>query len=258
MGGPGASVLLREPLSIQQHEGLKDWLQSITRIREDGSTPLDFQFWLKEDAFPEPVSRCIFYFGISALERLIEDENERQQVFAHLGYLPQQEIDIGSGCNDDSDHRTLGLLILHVAETYGGLIDMEGTIQPPLPPVDKGFWEEFGAKSSAYLAYFGIRFKEIETTLPPGTTMSDLSRQIHSDPDSPINAVIAEAREKFGPLPERPEPSLHEVSAYVHSIPGTVYEIYYETPRHTRWVSHIVDATFLCAWMNYPNFYMIK
>jgi len=254
MGGPGASVLLREPLSMHQHEGLKVRLQLITRMREDGSTPLDFQFWLKRDVFLEPVSECIFYFGIYAPERLREDENERQQVVEQLGYLPQQEIEIGSGCNDDSDHRTLGLLILHVAETYGGLIDMEGAIQPPLPPVDKEFWEEFGAKLSAYPAYFGIRFKEIEATLPPGTTMSDLSRQIHSDPDSPINAVIEVAREKFGPLPERPEPSLQEVSEYVHSIPGTVYEIYYQTPRHTRWVSHIVDATFLRAWMNYPNF----
>ncbi len=260
MGGPGASVLLREPLTAHQKEGLEDWLQSIIRIREEDDTSLVSQFWLKDDIFPEPVSRCLFYFSIEDPADLAEQETQ-QQVIAHLGYLPRQAIGMSSGCNDSSDHRTLGLLILHLAETYNGLINMGGAIVPPLPPmqIDEDFFREQRAKVPARKAFMQARFKEIEATLPPGTTMPDLFRQRHSDPHSPLIALEAEMLEKFGPVwPERVETPLEDISAYVHSMPGNVYEIYYETGRKTRWVYHIVDTTFLRAWMDHSRFHMIK
>lgn len=260
MGGPGASVLLREPLTAHQKEGLEEWLQSIIRIRDDDDTSLVSQFWLKDDVFPEPVSRCLFYFSLEDPTDLTEQETQ-QQVMAHLGYLPRQAIGMSSGCNDPSDHRTLGLLMLHFAETYDGLIDMQGAIVPPLPPapLSKDFFKEQQAKALQRQAFLQARFKELEATLPPGTTLQDLFRQRHSDPHSPFIEIEAEMHEKFGPiLPERPKPSLEEISAYVHGMTGRVYEVYYETGRKTRWVFHIVDTTFLRAWMDHPHFHMIK
>ena len=79
------------------------------------------------------------------------------------------------------------------------------------------------------------------------------------DPDSPFKKVADDMREQFGPaLPERWELSLEEISAYVHSIPGSVYEIYYERASGKPWVYHIVDTTFMRAWLNHPRFRMIK
>ena len=261
MGGPEARVLLREPLTAHQKEGLENWLQSIIRIREENDTSLVAQFWLKDAILPEPVSRCVFYLSIEETPTHIWGEEEQQQVIAHLGYLPRQAIVMGSGCNDSSDHRTLGHLILHLAETYDGFIDMQGAIEPPLPraPLSKGFFKEQQTKAQQRQAFLQARFKEIEATLPPGTTMPDLFRQRPSDPRSPLIALEAEMHEKFGPiLPAHAEPSLEDISAYVHSMPGNVYEIYYETGRKARWVFHIVDTTFLRAWMDHPRFHMIK
>ena len=66
-------------------------------------------------------------------------------------------------------------------------------------------------------------------------------------------------RVKFGPaLPTLSRPSLEEISAYVQSMPGEVYEIYYETASNGQWIYHIVDTEFMRAWLNHPRFRMIK
>lgn len=99
-------------------------------------------------------------------------------------------IGIGSGCNDGSNHRTLGLLILLVAETYDGLIDMGGTIQPPQPPIDDNIWKEFQATALEHRAFLRTRFKEIEATLPPGKTIPQLLYHQYSDSHSPMSALF--------------------------------------------------------------------
>ncbi len=258
MGGPGASVLLREPLTSTQRTELDSWLQSIAGKWHEGSDSDVYQFWLKDELFGEPVSRCLFYFSIEGTPLHLAEGEEREQVIAQLGYLPQQTIGFSSRCNDDIDHRTLGLLTLHLAETFGGLIDMQGAIQPPLPPISADVWQAERVKAPLRKAFLRTRLKEIEAALPPGTTMADLFRQRHSDPYSPLNALDAEMLEKFGPLPGIRRPPFADISAFVHSLPGRVYEIYYETASNGRWVFHIVDATFLRAWMKHPNFYMVK
>lgn len=258
MGGPGASVLLREPLTEKQRTSLNSWIQSIAGQWDEESDASVYQFWLKEDVLGEPVSRCLFYFSIEGTSMYADDDEEREQVIAQLGYLPRHTIGFSSGCNQDIDHRTLGLLTLYLAETFGGLIDMQGAIQPPLPPISADIWEAERAIAPQRRAFLQTRFKEIEAVLPPGTTMRDLFRQKHSDPHSPLNALDAEMREKFGPLPGMRRPPFEDISAFVHSMPGQVYEIYYETASNGRWVHHIVDAAFLRAWMKHPNFYMVK
>src|SRR5260221_223192 len=179
MGGPGASVLLRNALTKQHKDELEIWLRSITSHLEKGKWA--YEFWLKKDAFPGTVSDCLFYLSVEDV-REYWDDDEKRQVKELLGYLPEQSIGVSSGCNQDNDHTTLGQFMLHLAEVYDGLIDMGGAIMPPLD----------------------------------------------------------------------------EVSGYVPAMPGKVYEIEYTTASGRRAVSHIVDVSFLRAWIEHPNFYMIK
>jgi hypothetical protein len=257
MGGPGAQVLLRDPLTDRRKEELDSWLGSIAGVQEDR---FGYSFWLKKDVFAESVSQCIFYFGLGNLEEWVE-EDEHRQITEKLGYFPQQTIDIGSGCNQKSDHRTIGFLMLHLAEKYQGLINMGGAIQPPIKQElisEKSFIER-RQKAAERKAFLQTKFKEIEAALSPGKSMKDVFRERYSNPDSPLNQLGAEMEEKFGPVwPQRKEPTLEEISAYVQAMPGKVYEIYYERANKTQWVYHIVDTTFLQAWMNHPNFYMNK
>lgn len=259
MGGPSASVLLRDPLAEEQRKNLDLWLCSIMRtlqLDDDGV----YSFWLKEDVLAETVSQCLFYLGLDDPANQI-DEDERHQIIEYLGYIPKQAIIISSGCNQKSDHRTLALLTLHLAETYHGLINMEGAIQPPHPPANLGkdFIKNGQAKVAARKAYLQEQYKILEATLPPGKTIGDLLRERHSDPNSPFIKIEAEMEARFGPvLSRRHEPSMQEISAFVQTIPGTIYPIYYETGRKTQWVWHIVDMTFLRAWMDHPHFYMVK
>jgi Family of unknown function (DUF6368) len=262
MGGPGASVLLHDPLTKQQVNELDLWIQSITNELE-GNALNGYSFWLKEDAlFPETVSRCCFYLSIHNPADWAE-EIAVKQVVEYLGYFPPQEISVSSGCNQTSDHRTLGLMVLHLAEFYHGLIDMSGAITPPsqsVPaPLSKDFFIEQQANVEKRKAYIQERFDALAAKLPPGTILHDYLREHYSDPDSPFKKIAADMREKFGLiLPPRSKPSLEEISAYVQAMPGKVYEIYYETESNGRWVYHIVDTAFMRAWLNHPRFRMIK
>src|SRR5690348_10870824 len=119
MGGPGASVLLREPLTSTQRTELDSWIQSIAGKWHEGSDSTVYQFWLKQELFGEPMSPCLFYFSIEETPLHLHEDEVRQQVIAQLSYLPRQSMGFSSGCNQDIDHRTLGLLTLHLAETFG-------------------------------------------------------------------------------------------------------------------------------------------
>lgn len=59
-------------------------------------------------------------------------------------------------------------------------------------------------------------------------------------------------------LDNLPWHTLEEISAFVHAIPGRVFELYHTTRSDRRSVSHLVDTTFLRAWLEHPHFHMIK
>lgn len=265
MGGPGASVLLRKMLTTQQEDELEIWLRSMTHDLEQDKW--GYQFWLNANAFPGTVSRCRFYLSLS--ETTTEwDEDEQKQIKEQLGYLPEQFINVSSGCNQDADHLTLGHFVLHLAELYGGLIDMQGAIIPPLKPVNRARLDEWVAegpeRAEERRAFMRARMKELEASLPPGKTMRDLFREQHTDPDSPLKALMAEAEARFGPVippeftSEARNPSLEEINAYVMRMLGKVYANEYTAAAGHRWVWHIVDPVFLRAWMQHPSFRMIK
>ena len=48
------------------------------------------------------------------------------------------------------------------------------------------------------------------------------------------------------------------VQAFNQSMPGVAVAATYETAAGRQWASHTVDATFLRAWMQHPEFHMIK
>ncbi len=266
MGGPGASVLLREPFTTQQEHEVARWLRSITNHLEKGKW--SYEFWLNEDAFPGMVSRCLFSLSLEQTQNYW-DEDEKRQVQLLLGYLPTQTIGVSSGCNQEEDHRTLGQLVLHLARVYDGLIDMGGAIMPPLQPVNQERLENLlaaapSAQGMARKAFMQARLDALKTSLPPGKTVLDLIKEQYTDPNSPLKAIMADVEARFGPVipPEfsvsARRPPLDEISAYVRAMPGTMYEIEYMTAAGHRWVSHMVDVAFFQAWMEHPRFYMIK
>lgn len=266
MGGPGASVLVRDALTKQQEDALEIWLRSITNHLEKRTW--GYEFWLNEDAFPGAVSRCLFSLSVEEAAQYW-DEDEKRQVKELLGYLPKQSIGVSSGCNQDEDHTALGQCVLHLARVYDGLIDMGGAITPPLRPVNRARLEDFlaaapSAQGKEKRAYLQARLDALKTSLPPGKTMLDLMKERHADPNSPMKAIMADVEARFGPVlpPEfsvsARRPPLDEISAYVRAMPGTIYEIEYTAAAGHRCVSHMVDVPFFQAWMEHPNFHMIK
>lgn len=59
-------------------------------------------------------------------------------------------------------------------------------------------------------------------------------------------------------LAEYPWYTLEEVHEFVQGLPGRVIEVFYGEDVGKPWVYHIVDATFMRAWLKHPHFHMIK
>ena len=55
-----------------------------------------------------------------------------------------------------------------------------------------------------------------------------------------------------------PRHTLEEIHEFVQGLPGKVIEVLYGEEVGKPWVYHIVDATFLRAWLQHPHFHMIK
>jgi hypothetical protein len=268
MGGPGAGVLLQETLTKRQEDELEIWLRSRTNHLEKEKGV--YEFWLNEDAFPGTVSRCLFYLSVEDTQKHW-GEDKKKQIKELLGYLPEQSICVSSGCNQDEDHSTLGQFVLHLAKVYSGLIDMEGAITPPLKPLGEENVQKVRTllatapeRAKEKQAYIQSRLDDLKATLPPGRTIQDLVKEQRSDPHSPVKTIMDDAEAKFGSMlpPElrssTRRPSLEEISAYVRAMPGSIYEIEYTAAAGHRWVSHMVDVPFFQAWMEHPNFHMIK
>ena len=237
MGGPGASVLVRDALTKQQEDELEVWLRSITNHLEKEKWA--YEFWLNEDAFPGTVSRCLFYLSVEDITKYWE-EDEKRQIKELLGYLPEQSIGVSSGCNQDEDHATLGQFVLHLARVYDGLIDMGGAITPLLKPMGEASLEKLRTllatapeRAKEKQAYIQSRLAALKASLAPGRTIQDLVKEQRSDLHSPVKTIMDDVEAKFGPTlppelsPSARRPSLEEISIYVRAMPGTIYEIEY-------------------------------
>ncbi len=89
MGGPGASVLLRNALTKQHKDELEIWLRSITSHLEKGKWA--YEFWLKKDAFPGTVSDCLFYLSVEDVREYWDDDEKRY----HLNNVGREKPIIG-------------------------------------------------------------------------------------------------------------------------------------------------------------------
>ncbi|GLW04370.1 hypothetical protein Slala05_80000 [Streptomyces lavendulae subsp. lavendulae] len=53
-------------------------------------------------------------------------------------------------------------------------------------------------------------------------------------------------------------PDLARARSLVASLPGTVREVSYDTGGGDRWIRHVGDQEFLTAWLQHPDFHLIK
>ena len=111
-----------------------------------------------------------------------------------MGYEPAQQIEFFAWCNGKADHRILGHMALYLADHYGGMIDLNGALTPPLTD-----------------------------------GMAD-DRSV----------------------------TLKATSAFVRQFPGRVLERSFGNEAEWPWVSHMVDAEFMRAWLLHPDFHLIK
>ncbi|WP_405834716.1 MULTISPECIES: DUF6368 family protein [unclassified Streptomyces] len=51
---------------------------------------------------------------------------------------------------------------------------------------------------------------------------------------------------------------LARARALVASLPGTLREVSYDTGGGDRWIRHVGDREFLTAWLQHPDFHLIK
>jgi hypothetical protein len=120
----------------------------------------------------------------------------------NLGFIPEAQLWVTAECKGSMENRILGRLILHLAEQFGGIINLNGAITSPYT----------------------------------GTVVNDEGYRV-------VNYSWH---------------SLEDVSAFVHTIPGQVFEHFYTTWGGEPWVSHYVDLEFFRAWLEHPHFHLIK
>lgn len=148
MGGPSAAILLHHSLTEEQITGLEQWLYSITS-RLEGKRGKWGPFWIKDVSLIGLLDWhevCTFSLTIEKVETdldfleahrpidkdsLAELRAKREQFIEYLGFVPEQCINVGSGCNRRIDHQLLGQLTLLLAERYDGIIDFGGAFYPP-------------------------------------------------------------------------------------------------------------------------------
>ncbi len=213
MAGPVVSVLLREALAKAQLKEIDQWLRSVaTRVEGTRSRRGEWELWM--DGVPvgrpggEPQCTIIvsvqgpdpYEFGLDPFEA----PDLMEEIGLVIGYYPAQEILVIAMCNQRIDHCLIARLALHFARQFDALIDLDGTITPPLPPPAK-------KEDGMYVPWFELVTRD-------------------------------------------------EIHTFLADLPGTVWEIGAEgeIDGHASLPSHVVDATFLDAWIRHPHFHMIK
>jgi Family of unknown function (DUF6368) len=128
MAGPTASVLL--PCSAIADGKLVTLMRALDKNSAAADSDLsDFQ-----------ISDCTLIgggmldtsrpFGLS-LQTVVEADRDRNPVFVkNFGFTPTVEIGVWAMCNDNIDHKVLGLLCAHLADTLNGIVDLGGALLP--------------------------------------------------------------------------------------------------------------------------------
>jgi hypothetical protein len=151
MGGPSASILLRERLTRAERDQIHSAVRAVSSdVHANQVYACDF--WVND---MRPLGGSYVGngrpFGLGFHE---PDENpglildwepeELDRLVAEIGFMPQQKVGYMAFCNGREDHVILAHLTLHVAELTGGMIDFNGALHPPLPAriTDEWLWWE--------------------------------------------------------------------------------------------------------------------
>ncbi|HYF61422.1 MAG TPA: DUF6368 family protein [Herpetosiphonaceae bacterium] len=140
MGGPSASVLLRERLSASQLDQIDQAIRLVSDRIVPGEGPCS-DFWVNDlrplgGSYVGAGRPCGlgFYAPDDRMGTLVQWDPGQMPVFvAEFGFAPQQAVSLDAFCNSSEDHAILGRLTLYVAELTGGLVDFGGAILPRLP-----------------------------------------------------------------------------------------------------------------------------
>lgn len=213
MAGPVVSVLLRESLVKAQLKEIDQWLRSVaTRVDGARGRRGEWELWMDGAPVgcPSGESQCTIIVSVQGPDPYgfgldpFEAPEMVEEIGLAIGYRPVQDILVIAMCNQRIDHCLIARLALHFAQQFDALIDMGGTITPPLPPAVK-------KEDGTYAPWFDLV-------------------------------------------------TLDDIRTFLADLPGRVWEIYGEDEidRYASLPSHVVDATFLDAWVRHPHFHMIK
>ena len=137
----------------------------------------------------------------------------------HSGEGKEQHVHaLGIGCKSHEDHLALAKVTLALANEFGGLVDFNGDLLPPI----EGPLEQL--PDNYWAMMFGHRHKDSDPS-GPGTASSDW------------------------------EPYFDEM---IKGIPGRLYTVPCTLNSGKQWIHHYGDATFLKHWMKHEHFYLIK
>jgi Family of unknown function (DUF6368) len=216
--GPSVDIPLRDPLSTAQARELAWWLELITVPLE--GEPLDWwPFWIRDD------------HNIEVLP--IDDCSESCAFGLNVCNTPTEQDSVGE----------------------------DGTVDPEI----LAEFEEERAQTVNFLGYYPKQsinlFAGCNKALDH-RILGYLALQLAERYDGIIdmNGAITPPVHPGGyyPFGNYPWHTLEEISAFVHAMPGRVLERYYTVSPDRRWVSHMVDTTFMRAWLEHPHFHMIK
>lgn len=152
--GPTTMVLLPQELNNEQLKDIKTILDTVSNevVKSD---IWDWEFWVNNtksiggnwvgEGRP---------FAIAA--RLPEMETQELEIIvAEFGFEPQQALQLDAMSNSQEDHRIMGVLLLHLAETLHGVVNFNGALLPSLPKeMYEGFWLWQEANWSDVATYF--------------------------------------------------------------------------------------------------------
>ena len=193
--GPVSILLLPNKLTQAQLAKIEADLLIIS-IKVVKSELWDWEFWVNNT---HPVDGEYVGegrpFGIQVQDPDIEPQN-LSLLQAQFGFEPQQSLQLDALCNDKVDHTIMGVLLLHFAKLFDGVINFGGALLPPLP---EWLWET--------------------------ENWSDIKSYFYE---------------------------------MVAGMSGNVVSMEYEIDDGITWAYHVADAPFLQAWLEHPNFHMIK
>ncbi len=158
MGGPAASVLLKNVLEPNQIDELRAWVGEVAEfyaeskngdIREGWEVFVRWPTELGEE--PELRGPCLGAIQLFTVDPGAESSGaaymspgDWEQCRDAIGWMPASDLSVSIFCNDKRDHKTLAWLCSELADRFDGLVDLGGTL--PIP--DRKDWDSLGLSGS--------------------------------------------------------------------------------------------------------------